>query len=115
MVVIMVISPEVTDMKTLSTPTCSCCSGMDKNKKYVTGIRKDGSEWIPAFIEYVDREKCTGCGKCVRVCSEGVYELQEIEGKRVAVPVNDGRCVGDGACHKVCKPGAMVCKPKTVE
>lgn len=51
----------------------------------------------------VDEEKCIGCGDCVEVCPEDVYELQN--GK--AVQVNGDECFGCQGCVKVCEQGAI--------
>lgn len=55
----------------------------------------------------VDREKCIGCGTCVSVCPMGVFELQEVEGKMVAVPVKAESCVACRACEGQCPVGAI--------
>lgn len=95
-----------------------CCTilgeKLDPKKNWVTNVRKDGREWIPMFLEYVDPEKCIGCGLCVKVCTGHCYEMQEINGKKVAVAVHPENCLGDCSCHLICpvKGGAMVCKPK---
>jgi NAD-dependent dihydropyrimidine dehydrogenase PreA subunit len=75
---------------------------------------KGGDEWIPEYANYVDRERCVGCGMCVRMCFNRVYEMQVVDGKEVAVVVNDRRCFGDCHCHTICpvEGGAMVCKSK---
>lgn len=88
-----------------------CCNITDDGS-YYQAETKAGKKWLPAFIEYIDADKCLGCGECVNVCSRGVYEIQEIDGRNIAVPVNSGNCVGDGSCHMVCKTNAIVCKPK---
>lgn len=41
---------------------------LDSSKGYYTARTASGQRWIPAFIESVDSEKCTGCGMCVKVC-----------------------------------------------
>lgn len=89
----------------------SCCSELE-DAAYHQGETKSGEKWIPAFIEYVDKEKCNGCGMCVKVCSRAVYEIQESNGRKLSVPVNTDNCVGDGSCHMVCKPNAIVCAPR---
>ena len=76
-------------------------------EKYVTGLTKDGSSWIPSYSEGVDREKCTGCGMCVTVCSRDVYVLIEHNGRTVADNPDAGNCVGDGSCAKVCPAQAL--------
>ncbi len=89
----------------------SCCCEIE-DAAYYQGETKSGEKWTPAFIEYIDKEKCTGCGMCVKVCSRGVYAIQELNGRKISVVVNAGNCVGDGSCHMVCKPKAMVCVPR---
>lgn len=51
----------------------------------------------------VDNEKCTGCGECVDVCLEEVYELQDIE----PIPVNPHECSGCEICVEVCEQEAI--------
>jgi len=51
----------------------------------------------------IDKEKCTGCGKCVIECVEGA--LQIINGK--AEVVKESYCDGLGACIGVCPEGAL--------
>lgn len=70
------------------------------------------------FLEYVDPEKCVGCGFCAKICTGRCYEMQEIEvagkKKKVSVAVRPEDCLGDCSCHLICPVhgGAMVCKPK---
>ena len=93
--------------------SCCCCEVDDGN--YYQGETKSGERWTPAFIEYIDKGKCTGRGMCVKSCSRCVYEIQELNGTKISVPVNPDNCVGDGSCHMVCKPEAIVCKPRKME
>jgi len=51
----------------------------------------------------VDNVKCTGCGECVDVCLEEVYELQDVE----PVPVNVEDCSGCENCVEVCEQEAI--------
>ena len=46
----------------------SCCEVDDA--AYYQGETESGEKWIPAFIEYVDKEKFKGCGMCVKVCKQ---------------------------------------------
>ncbi len=48
-------------------------------------------------------EKCFGCGRCVEVCPQGVFEMQD---KRAAITDKD-LCMECGACEKNCEFGAI--------
>jgi NAD-dependent dihydropyrimidine dehydrogenase PreA subunit len=51
----------------------------------------------------IDKEKCNGCGLCIRACHEGALQL--IDGK--AKLVSDVYCDGLGACLPECPTGAI--------
>lgn len=51
----------------------------------------------------VDAEKCTGCGTCVTVCPQGVFEIQGDK----AVVVKPEECIGCRACEAACPSGAI--------
>ena len=51
----------------------------------------------------IDTEKCTGCGECVDICPEEVYELQDEK----SVPVNAGECSVCESCVEVCDQEAI--------
>jgi NAD-dependent dihydropyrimidine dehydrogenase PreA subunit len=55
-----------------------------------------------ATLEY-SVEKCAGCGRCVEVCPQGVFEMRD---KRVAVTDKD-LCMECGACARNCDFGAL--------
>lgn len=48
-------------------------------------------------------EKCAGCGRCVEVCPQGVFEMRE---KRAIVTDRD-LCMECGACARNCDAGAI--------
>jgi len=56
-----------------------------------------------AFQVEVDNEKCIGCGECVDICPEDVYEMQDEK----SVPVNAENCVGCESCIEVCEQDAI--------
>lgn len=101
-----------------------CCDvigrELESGKKFLANRTASGGEWLPAFVQNVDAEKCIGCGSCVKVCLGKCYELKEItvngKKKKVSVVAHPENCLGDCHCHKVCPiiGGAMVCKPKEI-
>ncbi len=54
------------------------------------------------MIEF-NKEKCTGCSVCAKVCPHKVISM--VDGK--AVPVNIQRCIECGACQLNCDFGAI--------
>jgi NAD-dependent dihydropyrimidine dehydrogenase PreA subunit len=48
-------------------------------------------------------ENCAGCGRCVEVCPQGVFEMRD---KR-AVVLDRDRCMECGACALNCEFGAL--------
>lgn len=48
-------------------------------------------------------DKCTGCGRCVEVCPQGVFEMQD---KRAAITDKD-LCMECGACALNCEFNAL--------
>ena len=51
----------------------------------------------------LDRERCTGCGRCVEVCPHGVFAIAN--GK--ATLVDRDRCMECGACRTNCATAAV--------
>jgi NADH-quinone oxidoreductase subunit F len=57
------------------------------------------------LIEYwIDDEKCTGCGACLRACPHGAVEGE----KKAARKIDASTCVKCGICHDECKFDAVV-------
>ena len=48
-------------------------------------------------------DKCAGCGRCVEVCPQGVFEMRD---KRAAIMDRD-LCMECGACARNCEFGAI--------
>mgnify|MGYP000869692588 CR=1 FL=1 len=55
-----------------------------------------------ASLSY-DAARCTGCGRCVVVCPQHVFEMKD----RRAVMVDRDRCIECGACTGNCPAGAL--------
>ncbi|CAI8964469.1 ferredoxin III, nif-specific [Methylocaldum szegediense] len=76
-----------------------------------------GKVWTPKFVQFIDQEKCIGCGRCYKVCGREVLEMVGVnEGgeivslddddaeydKKVMSIANVANCVGCEACAKIC-------------
>ena len=84
---------------------------------------RDGSAWMPTYLTDINGQRCIGCGRCFKVCGQGVMHLYGVDedGKVLGI-VNEnddddfdgelnrkimrvdaaGACVGCGACGRVC-------------
>lgn len=67
------------------------------------GVKLEKSEEVRTFKPAVDEEKCTGCMKCVEVCSD--HALVGLQGK--APRFFEELCSGCRACQLVCESGAI--------
>ncbi|MDZ7966251.1 MULTISPECIES: ferredoxin III, nif-specific [unclassified Nostoc] len=82
----------------------------------LTGLTFGGKAWTPKFAQEIDKDKCIGCGRCIKVCGYNVLGLkalneegefvededdEEIERKVMAVTSPDN-CIGCEACSRIC-------------
>ncbi len=54
-------------------------------------------------IPQVDKEKCIGCGACVSVCPQNVFELKDSK----SIVVRPENCIECNACVESCPVGAI--------
>lgn len=54
------------------------------------------------LIPVINREKCTGCGRCVEVCPKDVIYLKDKKAE-----LNDNDCMLCSHCYAVCNAGAV--------
>ena len=87
---------------------------------YLTGMKKDGSDWTPQFVVSIDSEKCIGCGRCYKACAYEVLNLEELEDeetdtvKMVMEVETDGNCIGCLACGHACPKDCFTHEPMEV-
>jgi tetrahydromethanopterin S-methyltransferase subunit A len=55
----------------------------------------------------VRAEKCTGCGTCVDVCPEGVFEIRDSDGRPVSMVIAEESCFSCRACEVRCPENAI--------
>jgi Nif-specific ferredoxin III len=82
----------------------------------LTGLTFGGSAWTPKFAQEIDKDKCIGCGRCMKVCGykvlglmalneEGEFVVDEDEEeveRKVMVITNPENCIGCEACSRIC-------------
>lgn len=78
-----------------------------------------GIPWTPYYVEAIDPDKCLGCGRCIKICSQkclGLQDYTDDEGTErfIATIADKGLCIGCQACGKVCVRGAYNFQPKKV-
>ena len=87
---------------------CKCCCN------YLAGANKFGfanSVVTSNFISSLDERKCTGCGKCVKLCPVNAVSLVDakdpVKKKKKKAKVDREICVGCGVCAFKCSSKAM--------
>ena len=43
-----------------------------------TALTFGGFEWIPQFVDSIDKDTCLGCGRCFKVCGQKVLALMGV-------------------------------------
>jgi Nif-specific ferredoxin III len=88
----------------------------------VSFTTRDGTPWIPQYLDSIDTELCIGCGRCFKVCTQGVLKLlgidedgefcdpfdDDVEVERKVMSVDkSGACIGCSSCATVCGTNAQ--------
>lgn len=89
---------------------------MEAAQTDLLAVTRGGQPWQPSYLLAIDPEKCIGCGRCFKVCGQGVMTLKgltedgdlvgledddEVERKIMTVTHPDA-CIGCSACSRVC-------------
>ena len=76
-----------------------------KNKAVALITAHESLQKTPLAYPHINHERCTRCGKCVRICEESEHQvLRLVDG---FVQVQQDKCVGCGLCRYVCPVGAI--------
>jgi len=83
------------------------------NRKFVYGLTQGGNKWIPTFINNLENDNCTVCGRCRKVCPAGVFEtITDSEKKKKMIISKPSNCIGCTSCMRVCPKKLMSFAPK---
>ncbi|MCK4763182.1 MAG: hypothetical protein KAW12_13380 [Candidatus Aminicenantes bacterium] len=71
-----------------------------------TSQKFPGVEWTgdPGDFIKIDKEKCTGCTDCIKVCLAGCFKME----KNKAVIVSLAECMECSSCWYVCTDEAII-------
>jgi len=86
---------------------CSCCCGIFE---MLAALPRPADFVESNFYAVVDKDSCTGCGKCVKRCNTNAIII-----KNKKAILNRGKCIGCGLCVATCKPGAVALMMKKQE
>ena len=92
--------------------SCSCCGCCCGAMRTVTQFNTPGFIAPPHFMPRIDRQTCTSCGKCSKVCPMGalnVFALGGKEGEKHLLHKSE-RCIGCGLCVVACPEKALTLK-----
>lgn len=62
------------------------------------------------YVADVDRDKCTGCRQCMRLCQFGAISYSAANKK---ITIDQKRCFGCGICRSLCLTGAVHLENRT--
>jgi ferredoxin len=91
-----------------------CCEALMAARRFATARPIHAAPFLPV----VDGLRCTGCGRCVRLCPVEAMRADPAEdparpGRRVA-SVSEERCLGCGICVRNCASGALSLRSRGV-
>lgn len=96
---------------------CHCCKDCCNTLRGISKFGYPRTIVTSNFIAEMDRNKCTGCGKCSRACPINAIEMLKIQNpstyksnkpKRKRDPrIDKSICLGCGVCALKCESGSM--------
>lgn len=88
---------------------CGCCCGLLRNLKK---FPNPGEISATPFYAVLDKERCTGCGLCVKRC-----QMDALTKNENGMALSRKKCIGCGLCVTTCPFGAirLVRKPASAQ
>ncbi len=86
---------------------CGCCCGI---LEIMRTMPRPADFAASNYYVTLDTESCNGCGKCVRRCQMGAFEIKD---KKAILDV--GKCIGCGLCVTTCKTESLKLVKKEAE
>lgn len=81
---------------------CTCCDCCCHMLGQIINVDPDYIVTPPRYRVVVDEEKCSDCGRCIRVCNVMAHDMIQ---KRHTY--DESRCIGCGLCVGVCPSAAI--------
>ena len=53
----------------------------------------------------VDKNLCTGCGKCMKICPQKILSIDQVE--KICKVTNEKKCDKLRGCEHICPTGAI--------
>ncbi len=93
---------------------------------FLTFTTRDGTPWTPKYLLSIDDRLCIACGRCFKVCTQGVLKMMGVNedgercdpddedddsNRKIMTLANSGACIGCESCRTVCGKKAMVHGP----
>jgi ferredoxin len=90
---------------------CYCCDDCCENLFPITRAKRYDLMTPNRFCAVVDKDKCVGCGACMKRCKfEAIYMVLGDNPRKKVIAINEAQCKGCGQCVIGCKQDALQLK-----
>ena len=100
------------NVKRRVTYICNCCGCCCGQLQAINRYGMEGAVKTSAYMAEIERDKCTGCGRCARRCPVQAIQIQPLpphikRKARMYSAVDERICLGCGVCKPACKKKAL--------